>query len=240
MLVVDHDSLLAGQVQVSLIVDGHPVRPARTKQLAIHESTVVGNRILIGLGVADVRNEEQSSFRVANDPVGLNKRVVHERYVRAIAIGAINSLFVLRPGFMFPPFPLVVRISKVHSAIGIDPNVVWAVELSLFKGAEKDTMRLVGGDFPHFILFVGTRDQLSIWCKEHSVASPGRFQELRNFFIQVHFQNAVVGLIGKEHIPLRVYGGPFRELIPIGYERYFAVGSFGDTIVTKPEMGAVS
>ena len=44
-------------------------------------------------------------------------------------------------------------------------------------------MGFVGGDLPHFILFVGTCDQLAVGGEEHPIASAGWFHELGNLAI---------------------------------------------------------
>ncbi len=48
--------------------------------------------------------------------------------------------------------------------------------------------------------------------KEHSIAATCRLQELRDLSIKVDLQDPIVRLIGKEDIPLRIDGRPFRKL----------------------------
>ncbi len=114
----------------------------------------------------------------------------------------------------------------------MDPDVVGSIELLTLVGIEENFVFAVCVDLPHLILFIGTCNQLAIWGKEHSIAATCRLQELRDLSIKVDLQDPIVRLIGKEDIPLRIDGRPFRKLAII--DDQLGLGALGSDRVLRP------
>ena len=105
------------------------------------------------------------------------------------------------------------RISDVHAAIlRVDPDIVRTVQQLALVVVDEHRVAAIRTDLPQLAVHVRRRDEIAPAIEVHPVRAAGAFQEQRDLVAaSVPAIDAVIRLIGEEHVPLAVDRGTFRE-----------------------------
>src|SRR6185503_6045599 len=142
------------------------------------------------------------------------------------AIGGqeVDVLAVLRHRVVRPPRPLVERIGEVDRAVRPYPHVVRAVQTLPAVLAGKHADRTVRSNGPELVPLVGTRNQMARGIETHAVGATRGLKEGGESPIHAPFQDAIVGLVGEEHVAVCVTRRSLGEFKTTGQFRQRGTG----------------
>ena len=128
-----------------------------------------------------------------------------------------------------PVFARVERIREIEIAVGTDPKVVRAVQQFAANLAGQHRDFFIGRDGPELVLLIRAGQKVSRLVEISSVATARRLEPVRKGAIRrIVFYDAVVRLIGEEHIAVTIDSGAFGE--KVAFAQNFDFRSIGNEI----------
>src|SRR5690625_3012065 len=160
------------KIYVSLLINGHPIRPHFTKQFSLSQLSVLSYFVNISLVVPYICHIQQIFLRMSYDTIGLDQTIIYSNesfrfgmkiiYIFSIALHFCVSITIIS---------FVQGTRQIHSSIRTHPHIIGAIEEIPFFTAEYNRMISIFIKFPQLIVHILTGNQVPIHIKIQSVGS---------------------------------------------------------------------
>ena len=163
----------SGEVDVSLIIEGHAIGSQAAEELLVCEVTVLFNVISIGFTAADICHVKQFAIRCANESIGLFQTIGHLKGLGGSLGKEVNVLpILLHVSRAFPIISGIQGIGKIERSVWPDPEIIGPIECLPFDLAQQSLDLFLWRDGPELVFLIGAGQEVSVGIKEGAIGTP--------------------------------------------------------------------